>query len=300
MLKRLAKRTYQWVPFKPQVMRAIRSVWRPPEYLYQHLHFQGPFPLDLPNGAQMRIHHFGNQVENSLFWGGFGKGWESASLFVWLWLVKDADVILDVGANTGVYALSAQATRPNADVYTFEPVARIHAKLTANIALNGYPITAFNIALSEKNGEVPIFDPGGEHAYSASLHAEMLGAGTISMTTEARRLDDFANEQNIGKLDVVKIDVEMHEPEMIAGSVLRMDRDRPALLIEILNREIGNRLAELLPDYVFFQIGDAIAQTDKPGEHADRNYLALHNRDPRLTDLGRGVPLTTVQGWVRR
>ena len=298
MLKRLAKRIYQLVPFKPQVMRTIRRIWRPPESLYQHLHFKGPFELDLPNGARMHIHHFGNQVENSLFWEGFGNGWESASLFVWLWLVKDANVVLDVGANTGVYALSAQATRPNADIYAFEPVARIHSKLSANIALNGYPITAFNIALSDKNGEVPIFDPGGEHAYSASLHAEMLGPGTITMSTEARRLDDFVNEQDIGKLDVLKIDVEMHEPEMIAGTMQRMDRDRPALLIEILNAAIGNRLAELLPDYVFFQIGDAIAQTDRLGHHADRNYLALHNRDPRLIELGRGVPLTTLQGWV--
>lgn len=299
MLKRLAKSAYDAAPFKPMMMRALRGVWQPPERVYRHLHFKAPIGLDLPNGARMRIHHFGNQVENDLFWSGFGNGWERASLIAWLWLVKDANVVMDIGANTGVYALSAQATRPQAEIYAFEPVARIHAKLARNVALNGYPITALNIALSDDNGSVSLYDPGGEHAYSASLNAEMIGAGTNASTIEARRLDDLARERNIGKIDVMKIDVEMHEPEVIAGAMQRIAGDRPAMLIEILNKAIGARIAEQLSDYAFFEIGERIERTDSPGANADRNYLVLPLDDPRVMALGAGVDIETLRGWVR-
>jgi len=161
VLKRIAKSLYNAAPFKPMVMRGLRRVWRPPENIYRHLHFQGPISLDLPNATHMRVNHFGNQVENDLFWVGFGNGWEKASLLTWLWLVRDAEVVFDIGANTGIYALSAQATRPRAKVMAFEPVKRIHAKLAANVALNTYPIKAHNIALSDHNGTVPLYDPGG-------------------------------------------------------------------------------------------------------------------------------------------
>lgn len=299
MLKRMARAAYDFTPFKPFMMRTLRRIWTPPEKLFQHLHFKGPFTLDLPNGTHMRMHHFGNQIENSLFWQGYAKGWESASLLTWLWLVRDAEVVLDIGANTGVYALSAQATRPDAGVYAFEPVARIHAKLAANIALNGYPASAFKLALSDSNSEVMIYDPGGKHAYSASLHAEMLGSGTVASLVQARRLDDFANEQNIGKFDVLKVDVEMNEPEVIAGAMRRIADDRPAMLIEILNRDIGDRLGKLLPEYVFFEIGEAIVRTDCPGGNADRNCLVLHHSDPRLSMLGDGVANKTLSDWLR-
>lgn len=298
MLKSFAKSLYNAAPFKPVVMRCLRRVWQPPENIYRHLHFQGPITLDLPNAAQMRVNHFGNQVENDLFWVGFGNGWEKASLLTWLWLVRDADVVFDIGANTGIYALSAQASRPRATVMAFEPVKRIHAKLAANVALNAFPIKAHNIALSDRNGTVPLYDPGGEHAYSASLNADMLSGGTSTYSVEARRLDDLMAEHGIGVIDVMKIDVEMHEPEVIAGAVACLKQNHTAMLIEILNKSIGDTLTDVLSDYVFYEIGERLVKTTAPGTYGDRNYLVLPKVDPRVAQLGDATDITTVRGWI--
>lgn len=298
MLKSLARTAYRAMPFKPAAMHLLRSLWSPPEKVYRHLHFQAPVVLDLPNGRRMRINHFGNQVENDLFWAGFAKGWEKESLLTWLWLVQDAEVILDIGANTGVYALSAQASRPEAKVFAFEPVRRIYEKLLANITLNQFPVDARNIAVSDSDGTVSLYDPGGEHAYSASLNSRMLENTASATEISARQLDNLCDELALPPIDLMKVDVEMHEPEVIAGARRRIASDRPAMLIEILNTEIGTRLAEQLTDYVFFEIGEGIQRTQAPGANADRNCLVLHESDPRIAKLGEGVDFATLRSWV--
>ncbi len=298
MFKSFAKSLYAFLPFKPAIMHAVRSVWQPPEKIYRHLHFKGPITLDLPNGANMRINHFGNQVENDLFWSGFGNGWENASLITWLWIVRDANVVLDIGANTGVYGLSAQATRPNAKVLAFEAVERIHKKLASNFALNDYPENAKNIALSDKNGSVALYDPGGEHAYSASLNSDMIAGSSSPRNVEARKLDDLIDEFGLGKVDVMKIDVEMHEPEVIAGASHCLSKDYPAMLIEILNKQIGDSLVAALSDYVFYEIGDQLVKTDAPGSNADRNYLVLGKDDPRVQKLGDATDVALIRSWI--
>ena len=52
----------------------------------------------LPVGG---LHHFGAAVENELFWAGYGRSWEGAELRLWRSLVKHAEYLADVGANTG-------------------------------------------------------------------------------------------------------------------------------------------------------------------------------------------------------
>jgi precorrin-6B methylase 2 len=55
-------------------------------------------------------------------------------LRLWVSFAATSSLILDVGANTGVNALAAKSTNPQADVYAFEPVAPIFAKLSENAA----------------------------------------------------------------------------------------------------------------------------------------------------------------------
>ncbi|AKS42757.1 FkbM family methyltransferase [Wenzhouxiangella marina] len=297
MLKHLARAIYASIPFKPAAMHALRRVWRPPERIYRHFHFCGPFSLDMPNGASLQLQHFGNQVENDLFWAGFGAGWERTSLLTWLWLIRDATTIIDIGANTGVYALSAQAARPESVVIAVEPLSRVYKRLLHNISLNGFRTRAFNVALSNHSCNVLLFDPGGSHAYSASLNPKMLGADMEAVSVQALRLDDLLETENVGSVQVMKIDVEMHEPEVIEGASRCIERDQPAMLIEILNETIGMRLAAALPGYVFYQIDERLEMTDKPGNLAGRNYLLLPQHDLRVNELGEIADIRSLCDW---
>jgi tRNA1(Val) A37 N6-methylase TrmN6 len=54
---------------------------------------------------------------------------EEQLLDCWTRAAKDAQVIFDVGANSGIYSLAALASQPNAVVHAFEPTPEIATRL---------------------------------------------------------------------------------------------------------------------------------------------------------------------------
>ena len=234
--------------------------------------------------------HFGNQVENDLFWAGLGNNWERTSLRVWEVFARNARTVLDIGANTGAFALTAKAANPTAHVEAFEPVVRVCEKLSLNAHLNNDAVFVNCLALSDHDGSATLFDSGDAHVYSASLNAAMLGdAGRkAEMVIPVQTLDTFCEEHSLANIDLVKIDTEMHEPEVLAGAQSVLRRDRPAVLIEILDETLGRKAKELMDGYVFFEVneGTGLTVAEVPGASGERNYLALHATDPRVIVIG--------------
>src|SRR5262249_33894413 len=62
---------------------------------------------------------------------------EDHILQCWQVAAKGAKVILDVGANAGIYSLAALASQQDAMVHAFEPTPEIAARLRATTDLNG-------------------------------------------------------------------------------------------------------------------------------------------------------------------
>ena len=81
------------------------------------------------------IIHFGTEIENDIFWKGLTGGWEKISMKLWMQLCRKAKVILDIGANTGIYALTAKAVKPESSVFAFEPLHRMCDKLKRNVRM---------------------------------------------------------------------------------------------------------------------------------------------------------------------
>src|SRR5436305_6739082 len=121
---------YRALPLKREVFSLVRKFASPPEKVYRHLHFEGPFTVHWGRN-KFRMVHYGYQLENALFWEPKG-GWERESLRIWSELCTQADCIVDIGANTGVFALLAKTINPKARVIAFEPVARVFQKLVKN------------------------------------------------------------------------------------------------------------------------------------------------------------------------
>ena len=59
-------------------------------------------------------------------------------------------------------------------------------------------------------------------------------------------------------MDLLKIDVETHEPAVLRGFHELIKRDRPTMLIEILTDEVAAQVAEMISglDYVYYNIDD--------------------------------------------
>lgn len=261
-MKKLLKRLYSAIPFKKQLFSFIR-LFNPPARVYQHLHFKGVFTVKV-DGSAFRIKHHGYQVENDLFWAGINN-WESKSMELWIRLSKMSNTILDVGANTGVYSLVSGAVNQAARIYAFEPMPAVFERLSENLRLNSFNIQPCDIAASNANGQTSFYVDNTEFTYTASLNKmHQSGSKKIEIPVKTRSLDSFVTENGL-RPELVKIDVERHEPAVIEGFLNSIRQYRPALLIEVLDEAVGRELRTLLSgtDYLYFNINET-ARTAQP------------------------------------
>jgi len=279
-MKRLIKRIYASVPFKLQIMTLVKKIFHPGESVYKHLYFKGDITIPIDKSNSFRIRHYGYQVENDIFWAGLENGWERVSISLWMKLVKNSDVIIDVGANTGIYSLIAKTLNPPARVYAFEPIARIYEKLISNCRLNDYEIECFDAALSNTDGEAIVYDTPTEHVYSVTVNKNLNDAGVevVPTTIKVARLDTFIRQHNVDKIDLIKLDVETHEAEVLEGMGEFLKKFKPTFLIEILNDEVGQRVQALIEglDYLYFNLDEAsgsIRKVEKILKSDYYNYL---------------------------
>jgi FkbM family methyltransferase len=243
--KTLAKAVYGRLPFKPLVFGWLRRMGLS-RRIYQHLHFHGPFTVDVDDGMSFRMMAHGDILENELFWGGFGGSWEQVAVKAWRLLSETSTGhILDVGANTGAYCLASRACNRSVAIVAFEPVARTAKRLRDNIDLNGFDILVEGKAVSDKSGTVMLHDAPGANNYTASLEAGH-GANTTSYAVEAIALDDYLEAKGWPKVSLIKLDVETHEPAAMRGMIETIRRSRPAILLEVLDLEAGREIAAIV------------------------------------------------------
>ena len=294
-MKSAIRTIYKFLPFKRSFCRLFRSVWKPPEHIYRHLTFRGDFSVAIDDAHSFRLRHFGYPVENGLFWGGISRCWESVSVGLWIRLSRNANVILDVGANTGVYALIAACLQPEAEVYAFEPVPRVFDRLETNRQLNGYSIHCVRAALSDHSGTAVIYDSGDEHIYSASVNRNVNEATrpVVPVEIPILRLDDFASEHHLGKIDLVKIDVEMHEREVLRGFGRYLRDHRPTILIEIRDEDVAAGVEEQVSGlgYLYFNIDEraGVREVSRLGASDYFNFLLCSEETATSLGLTRAL-----------
>jgi FkbM family methyltransferase len=144
-------------------------------------------------------------------------------------LVRPGSRVIDIGANTGIYVY---AFGRHAPVEAFEPnpePARILRALAGTLPA----VHVHEVALSRGTGTTTLYVPyfrGRPHSELARV--QPIEAPHATVVVDVRTLDAYAFT-NVG---LIKIDVEGHELEVLAGGVETIGRERPVLLIEIEQR----------------------------------------------------------------
>jgi FkbM family methyltransferase len=277
-LKKIIKAFYNFIPFKQQLFSIIRSVVTIPNSISKHLYFDGQVSFKV-NGQKIVMNQKGYDVENTLFWRGVEGCWEKVSVGIWLKLCEDATHILDIGANTGAYALIAKTVNPKAKVFAFEPMDMIYDRLSANVALNNLDITSLPYALSNFNGTAKVYPESENHIYSVTVNQNRSDTHipVFEKEIQTKTLEQFASDHKITKIDLVKIDVETHEPEVLEGFGPYLAQWKPTMLIEVLDNRVVTALNTMFEGlgYVYFNIDEdgGIRQSERIEMSDYYNYL---------------------------
>lgn len=260
VLRQLCRSVYGALPFKHPLFLALRRIWTPPEWIHRHFHFKGIIRVPV-DGTSFLMRHHGFQIENEIFWQGIRGGWEGVSMSVWISLVRRARVIVDVGANTGFYSLVAAALAREADVVALEPVPRVFHRLEQNVELNRFSILCIQAAASNRNRSATLYDTPTEHILSTTVDCNLHPPGTAveELRVDAVRLDSLLPRLGLGPPDLLKIDVETHEPEVLEGLGPWLKGRRPSLLLEVLNEDVAEKVASLVEGagYQIFDLDEA-------------------------------------------
>ena len=225
-------------------------------------------------------------------------------------------VVLDIGANFGLYtALSASIVKNHGRLYAFEGNPRIFESLQRTIAANDLylnpNVVAANVLVSSESGR-------GVLHYSANLPAggtmsdiHLLGGTQHAVEVDMTTIDDFLPPDVT--VDLVKIDVEGHEPMVMRGMEKTMARSpnirivtefADSLLAHTLNpadfadyiRGLGFAICRVLPNFKIRLVpaGEALSGI---------NYCLLTRTpeaDIRSVEERRNLLPIRVKRWLDR
>ena len=172
-------------------------------------------------------------------------------------LVKESsDVVLDVGANTGIFALLAASANRAVTVHAFEPLDSARERLMAHLACNpglAPRITVEPLALSHTRGSAAFFETINDQGLiSTSSSLELGHAQRVGPYAERRAptdtLDAWTAATGQRRIQLLKIDVEGHEHAVIQGGKQTIHRDRPFILAEILGAADVSAISRVLAE----------------------------------------------------
>ncbi|HUR06411.1 MAG TPA: FkbM family methyltransferase [Nonomuraea sp.] len=245
-------------------------------YLELHGIHQGHVEVSLPSGELLRLWADKEDVlANMLWWRGW-DGYETASTRTWVSLAMNARLVIDVGANAGVFALLAAASNPGANVIAFEPNPASFSLLTRNVALNPRArVTCVNAAVTEVEGTVTLYADAGEpFDLRASIvpgaRPDAPASGVRQEECAAINLDAYLQREGVAHVDLVKIDVEGAEPLVLAGMKQVLARDRPDILVEILNTDVAQAVGTVVAEHGyshFLMTSDGPVATETVAPH---------------------------------
>jgi FkbM family methyltransferase len=186
-------------------------------------------------------------------------------------LIKENDVVLDIGANIGAHTLVlAQLTGPGGEVIAFEPTTFACRKLLRNIDLN--PLLATRIRVKQwmlvanpSETVEPSIYSSWPLAASNDLHEQHRGRLMGTSGAIAKTLDEATHELGLKRVDFVKLDVDGHELSVIQGGLQMLREFKPRMVLELapysfLDNQSFDLMVNLLWEngYVFRRLNNGV------------------------------------------
>jgi FkbM family methyltransferase len=186
-------------------------------------------------------------------------------------VLTEGDVFVDVGANTGYFALPmAKIVGSGGRVHAFEPAADVAEELRRAARVQGVEpwLTVHELALGSGDESRDLrADP--EHPEDSTKRSLFMGNGPTVAEVVVRSFDGLITSGAVdlsAGLHAVKIDVEGGEMHVLMGMRRTLERDRPRMIvietIETHLRRAGSTVAALhtfMRDLGYIAMNDARA-----------------------------------------
>ena len=190
---------------------------------------RGVFDVDGAMGVSYRMEFDGTDGSPEwIFWGGLSR-YEVATQRLLRRLLPRTQCFLDVGANAGAYTFAAALQPHRPQVHAFEPEPYSLERLKRNVRINDLRnVAVYGVALADESGTSLLFLPS--YGHDGSTLVERGGnAVEVAVTT----LDEWAANQGLQRVDVIKIDTEATEDRVLRGGRVLIERDRPFIICEV-------------------------------------------------------------------
>jgi FkbM family methyltransferase len=126
--------------------------------------------------------------------------------------IQPDDVIVDIGAHIGGFAVRAAKQAHRGKVFAYEASSKNFAMLSENCQLNhANNLHIHNMAISDQRGEMKFFMPGDNGALGSLMQETKSPMEIVRSTT----LADLIFENNIAQIDYLKMDVEGAEYDIL-------------------------------------------------------------------------------------
>lgn len=158
------------------------------------------------------------------------EAFERPKVLAFAHFLRPGMTVVDVGANIGFFSLvAAKLVGSMGRVLAVEPEPANCGRIARNVELNRYAnVEVAQVALGDRSGEVTLH-LASDHGHHSMLDRSPDRAGN-SITVPMLTLDTLLASRNIGRVDLLKIDVEGYEVEVLRGAAETI-RSNPEIVI---------------------------------------------------------------------
>lgn len=213
------------------------------EFVYYRI-FKHFFSIKKPTDFFIRIYCGGNTFTNPLFGHSFefiptndigrklffSGDFEQDEILICRALIKEDDIVLDIGANIGYHSVHFANYAAKGHIYSFEPSPDTFRILSKNCKPYSN-ISPINIGIGETE-RMATFHFASDHAYSGfkdTGNKVIIGCKDLQIVS----LNKWVKQQDLKNIDFIKIDVEGFEIQVINGMSEVIVQHKPTLFVEI-------------------------------------------------------------------
>ena len=170
--------------------------------------------------------------------------------------LKLDSVVIDAGANVGLFSVFAGKLCPAGKVYAFEVAeeASLFLKRNTEHMTNVIPVA---IGLGDREESIPIMKAiagPGARIKDCGLPGTLATSSAIEQQSRITTLDRFVEEHGITRVDFIKIDTEGYEKQILRGAEKTIKRWKPVISAAAYHfsndaKDIPEIILSFVPEY---------------------------------------------------